>query len=240
MPDDPTWRSESNLFDLPMVNLDRRTATENAYDHRHATIRFIDLLDFTLEILEITLFDSHPVANTKGYRRLEWLISILIVRLVLLDNLFDVSRIHRSGLAIGTGEITNAGRFPNQKPRVIIDGHVGHQITRVELPLDYAAGAIAGKGNDIFSGNQDLAEALLKSSQLNAFVQRIAYAVLSVERNLDDVPVHARYSTLSRRIGAVFTFTHHTPPRQYKRSRLSVTTDATVISWLGRRTFFKD
>ena len=67
---------------------------------------------------------------------------------------------HRRRLARRTGKVTDSARAPHEVPRIIIQNHLDHQVTGIQLLLDNPLFAVSIL-NNLFDRNYDFSEEIL-------------------------------------------------------------------------------
>ena len=65
-------------LDLPVVQFNWSTATEDTNDHGHTSIGFVDSVDLAFETLEVAFLHSHLIARSEWNRGLGYMLVVSV------------------------------------------------------------------------------------------------------------------------------------------------------------------
>ena len=102
--------------------------------------------------------------------------------------------LHGDRLTGGTGEVAHSIRRSDQIPSVIVQNHLDHQVSRIQLLLDDPALA-SFVVHDLFHGDHNLPEEFPQRLLADPSPKRIANRAFTIALHLQHIPLHLRLST---------------------------------------------
>src|SRR5688572_24095209 len=179
-----TFFAMSEPFDLVVLELDRREATEDGHHHLQLAALGIEVVDGALEIDEGALDDPHLVPLLEGGLEL----GLLGTLLHLPQDGLDLFRRQRDGLGARPDEPRDLGRRPHQVPGVIGHLHLDEQVPGKELLLRLDLLALADLAN-LLVRDHDPPDHVLEAEDLRPRLDRRRHLVLETRIGVDDVPL---------------------------------------------------
>src|SRR5207237_8193812 len=96
--------------------------------------------------------------------------------------------LHADRLACRPGEIAHPAGLPDEEPRLVVEDHLHHDVTGIQLSLGHTLLAPLGLG-DLFGGDDDLAEIPFEALAAHAAHDIVANRLLAVALHLQNVPL---------------------------------------------------
>src|SRR5438105_5860678 len=176
-----TKRSDDPL-NLEKVELDWRFAAEEGHQHADFALFWVDVVDHTDEVGKRAI--DHLDALALGEADLD------LGRLLadLLEDLFDFLVLQRRRAGGRAHEASHSWRIAHNIPRVVVHGHLDHDVARVNLLLHGAALTVFDL--DLFlSGNDHLKDLVLDAHGLDAVLEVGLDLVLVARVRVNHVPL---------------------------------------------------
>src|SRR5881392_1863801 len=152
-----------NIFDLPELELDRGSTSENGDRYAHLGFLVVDFFDVAVEVGERTILDSHLLAHFVEHFW-TWLFDAL---LHLLHDLVDFARRNRRRLVrLAADKASDLAGVLDQVPGLVRHFHFNQHIAWEETTLGDRLLAILDL-NDFFDRHQDAAELVLHARALD-------------------------------------------------------------------------
>src|SRR6266568_7536825 len=172
----------AHLLDLKQVELDGRLAPEHVDEHFELALLWVDLVDLAVEVGERTVDHPHGLAD----RELDADLRRLLLHL-LLDRP-DLFLLQRDGAVRRADEARDAGRVPDDEPRLVRHLHLHQDVAGEDALLDVAALAVFDL-DLVFHGDEDLEDLVLHVHGFDPLLEVLLDLLLVPRVGVDDVPL---------------------------------------------------
>src|SRR5215213_6285972 len=183
------------LLDLRVLQLDRGRPAEDRDRHLEPALGLVDLLDHPAERGERAVGDADVVARHEGDRGLGVLDALGDL---VADPVGLVVR-NRRRLAARAQETRHLGGVAHQRPGLVVEGHLDHDVAREELALGRHLLAAADLDH-FFHGHQNLLEQVTQALLLRLLLDRLLHLLLEAGVDVDDEPARLRHQAPNPRI----------------------------------------